>query len=349
MYTADFETLAISGPGQPPKPVGVAIMKDGRRPRYYAWGHPTGNNCTMEEAGRVLKDIWGGPLLFHNAAFDLSVAEKWFGLPVPTGIHDTMFQLYLIDPHADTISLKPAAEKHLGMPPEEQDAVRDWLIDHGVVRKGQKDWGAYISQAPGGLVGTYACGDVLRTRGLHKKLFPTLDLRMREAYYREIRLLPILMANEREGMRLNTHRLGGDVMLYEAALKVADQAIRKALKAKDLNIDATADVAKALKDAGIVTAFKKTPTGRDSTAKGNLTEDMFTDPEVYRLLGYRGRLETVLANSMRPWLAAADGRGYIHTSWNQVRSTDTGGAKGTRTGRLSCSRFMNISKGWDGA
>jgi DNA polymerase-1 len=114
-------------------------------------------------------------------------------------------------------------------------------------------------------------------------------------------------------------------------------------------VDAPADVAAALKASGIVKAFKKTPTGRDSTAKGNLTEDMFSDPEAYRLLGYRGRLETVLANSMRPWLASVDARGYIHTAWNQVRSTDTGGAKGTRTGRLSCSRFMNISKGWEGA
>ena len=99
-----------------------------------------------------------------------------------------------------------------------------------------------------------------------------------------------------------------------------------------LNIDAPADVAKALKDAGIVTAFKKTPTGRDSTAKGNLTEDMFTDPEAYRLLGYRGRLETVLANSMRPWLASVDDRNFIHTAWNQVRSTDTGGARARARG-----------------
>ena len=348
MHTIDFETAPIIGPGQPPKPVGVAIMKQGRKPRYYAWGHPTGNNCTMEEAGRVLKDIWGGPLLFHNAAFDLSVAEKWFGLPVPVGIHDSMFTLYLVDPHADTISLKPASVKHLGMPPDEQDAVRDWLVGQRIVRQGQKDWGAHIAQAPGDLVGKYACGDVLRTRGLHDKLFPTLDARMREAYYREIRLLPILMANEREGMRLDVARLTKEIPQYETALAKADNWIRERLKAKDLNVDATGDVAAALKAAGIVTAFKKTPTGRDSTAKGNLTLDMFTDPQVYWVLGYRGRLETVLANSMRPWLASADSNGMIHTAWNQVRSTDTGGARGTRTGRLSCSRFMNIAKAWEG-
>jgi DNA polymerase-1 len=346
--TIDFETEAITDAGKPPKPVGVAIMVPGKAAKYYAWGHPVENNCTEEEARRALKAVWGGPLLMHNAYFDIGVAWRWMGLPIPADFHDTLFTLYLVDPHADTISLKPASVKHLGMDPDEQEAVRDWLIEHGIVRKGQKDWGAFISKAPGKLVGEYAKGDVVRTQRLHDKLYPTLDARMREAYQREIRLLPFLLMNEMQGMRLDVGRLEYDIKIYEKALGDADAAIRKKLKCKDLNVDAPADVAAALKSSGIVKAFKKTPTGRDSTAKGNLTEDMFSDPEAYRLLGYRGRLETVLANSMRPWLAAVDGRGYIHTAWNQVRSTDTGGAKGTRTGRLSCSRFMNIAKAWEG-
>jgi len=93
----------------------------------------------------------------------------------------------------------------------------------------------------------------------------------------------------------------------------------------------------------------QTPTGRDSVSKKNLSEGLFTDPQVYRALGYRNRLQSVLANSMRPWLDhARNNEGYIHTEWNQVRSTDMGAGKGTRTGRLSCSRFQNISKAWEG-
>ena len=98
MVTIDFETEAIIGAGKPPKPVGVAIKVAGGKGKYMAWGHPVGNNCTVEEAGRVLKGLWGGPLLFHNAAFDLSVAQAHFGLPTPC-FHDTLFTLFLVDPH----------------------------------------------------------------------------------------------------------------------------------------------------------------------------------------------------------------------------------------------------------
>jgi DNA polymerase-1 len=149
-------------------------------------------------------------------------------------------------------------------------------------------------------------------------------------------------------MRLDVDRLAGDIKRYERALVTVDHWLRKRLEAPKLNLDAPADVAVALKASGMVEAFRKTPTGKDSTSRKNLTLDMFEDPTVFWALGYRGRLETVLANSMRPWLAAVDAKNMIHTSWNQVRSTDTGGAKGTRTGRLSCSRFMNIAKAWEG-
>jgi DNA polymerase-1 len=45
-------------------------------------------------------------------------------------------------------------------------------------------------------------------------------------------------------------------------------------------------------------------------------------------------------------MAEATG-GFIFTSWNQVRQTDEAGMGGTRTGRLSCPYFMNITKDWN--
>ena len=79
-YTIDFETEAIKPrPDYPPKPVGFSIMgPNQRKSRYYAFGHPTENNCTFEEAREVLRDVYrsGKPLLFHNAKFDLDVAQE---------------------------------------------------------------------------------------------------------------------------------------------------------------------------------------------------------------------------------------------------------------------------------
>mgnify|MGYP001306802780 CR=1 FL=1 len=105
----DFETEAIeSRPRYPPMPVGVALYSPGPtypgpntgapEPSYMAWGHPSGNNCTMEDAARRLKVAWatGKPILFHNAKFDMEVARVHFGLPYPK-FHDTMFLLFLAD------------------------------------------------------------------------------------------------------------------------------------------------------------------------------------------------------------------------------------------------------------
>ena len=97
----DFETEAIQGrPNYPPKPVGFSIMKKGETTsRYYAWGHPTENNCTFEKAREVLRKVWDSkaPLLFHNAKFDVDVAQIHMGMATLPWqrIHDTMFLVYL--------------------------------------------------------------------------------------------------------------------------------------------------------------------------------------------------------------------------------------------------------------
>jgi len=123
----DFESFPIeSRPGYPPEPVGVAIMWPGRRPRYYAWAHPSGgNNCTFGEARRALAEVWDSDheVLFHNAKFDLAVAHERMRLPILPWrrVHDTMLLLYLDDPRAATFSLKPSAERLLGEAPEERD------------------------------------------------------------------------------------------------------------------------------------------------------------------------------------------------------------------------------------
>ena len=127
--TVDFETEAIElRPKYPPKPVGVSIwLPEAEDPLYYAWGHPSGNNCSFEEGRKALAQVWGSELLFHNARFDTEVAREHLELPYPkdpTRVHDTMFLLYLDDPQADSLSLKPSAHRVLGIPPTEQEALQ---------------------------------------------------------------------------------------------------------------------------------------------------------------------------------------------------------------------------------
>lgn len=343
----DFETEAIQArPQYPPKPVGVAVKYPGKKGKYLT---------DLEVAKRELRAIWRNPdgVLFHNAKFDLDVAEVHLGLQLPPWdkIHDTMFLLFLDDPHSPQLSLKPSAERYLGLKPDERDAVKDWLVDHGIIPKNGNP-GPHIAKAPASIVGPYAIGDVERTEKLFRLLLPKLDKRMREAYDRERRLLPIMLQNERMGMRVDIERLTSDLKKYLDAKERAEEWLRKKLKSPDLNLDDDRGVGDALFESKIVTDWVWTKGGNGrapqrSVAKANMGKERFRDRDVFRVLDYRNRLQTVLSMSMIPWQQQALNDGMIYTEWNQVRHTH-GVERGTRTGRMSCSRFMNITKKFKG-
>lgn len=303
---------------------------------------------------KALRSVWGELLLFHNSKFDLDVAETHCGLPLPpwSMVHDTLFELFLFNPNAETMALKPASQLLLHMPPEEQDAVRQWLIDKGIVRADNKEWGAHISEAPGDLVGKYAIGDVERTFRLHELLMPYIVKNdMLRAYDRERQLQPIMLENERAGMRVDMVRLEKDVVAYAEAINTCDSWLRRRLNRPGMNVDSDRQMAEALKSSGVVTDFPRTKTGADSVSKKLLTPDMYKDQEVARAFGYRNRASTCLSVWMQPWLELATAnKGYIFTEWSQTRNAkEGGGRKGARTGRLASSPpFMNIPKKWEG-
>lgn len=173
LVALDYETYAIEPrPDYPPTPVGLAVYVEDSDPYYMAWGHPTGNNCTLDYARRKLAELLGNEeneFIFHNAPFDCAVTTYKMGLPVPwSRVHDTMLQAFLLDPFGE-LALKPLAELHFGEAPVERDAVRQWLVSAGICRATDKKWGAHISKAPGDLVGQYAVGDVRKTLRLYCK------------------------------------------------------------------------------------------------------------------------------------------------------------------------------------
>jgi DNA polymerase I-like protein with 3'-5' exonuclease and polymerase domains len=359
----DAETAAIEPrPAYPPRPVGWAVQLAGSRKRkYWSAAHPERNNCTYEQMEGALAEAWanGQPMLCQNGKFDLDVAETHHGLPMPSWdkCHDTQFLLFLHDPHAKSLSLKPSAERILGMPPEEQDAIHQWLIDHKVVNKKDKNWGAHICDAPGDLVGKYAIGDLERTEGLFNKLYPEIcDRGMLAAYDRERKLMPIFLEAERVGIRCDLRALERDVPIYQAARERVGDWIRKRLKRPGLNLDADRDVGDALDAAGLFTEWTWTKGGKNkapqrSVAKKAMPLSGFTDQKFAMAYGYYARCGTLLSFFLEPWLALAGANGgYLKPNWNQVRqSHGDGGFVGTRSGRPSCDtpNFLAIVKRWE--
>lgn len=329
----DFETEAINfGSGRAPKPVGVSIRKAGGDAHYWSFGHPTNNNCTEAAARSHLEEVWNDKVVFHHGKFDIAVAMEHWDLPWPKDWEDTLYLLYLTNPHAPTFSLKPSAERVLGLPPEEQDAVREWLVRNGVVPSNSKDWGAHICKAPGDLVGVYANGDTLRAEMLFDNLYDVVvSRRMVEAYEREKTLAPILYEAEFRGVRIDREKLARDLVLYEGMLEQVDQAIRAQLGSDDLDIDTPSQLAKALTNAGY--RLRLTPKGRVSTSQDAFMEAIKDNQDLLDLLSYRGACKTVVQTFMRSWLAFSARDGRLHPNWNQTKNE----RYGTKTGRLSCS------------
>ena len=269
LVAIDFESHGIEDrPKYPPIPVGVAICIDDAPAQYLAWGHPTQNNCTESTATKILKDLLADPtkeFIFHNAPFDCAILEERLGITVPwERVHDTMVLAFLQDPFGE-LSLKPLAAQWLQMPPDERDAVKDWLIAHGKCRD-TKGWGAYICEAPGELVGSYAIGDVVRTLGLFKLLHEYIVATgMEAAYKRELQLMPHILKMEQRGLNLDGKLLSADVDYYFSALDDLDQTIC-AILGTQVDIDSGAQLADAIEAAGMSKGFATTPTGLRSTA-----------------------------------------------------------------------------------
>lgn len=368
--TLDFETDAITDrPNYPPEPVGLAVRYPDGTSDYFAWGHPSENNCTKSEVREWLKALFrtNDPLLFFNAKFDLAVACEKLGIPSPVWdrVHDSMFLAFLADPHAKSLGLKQLAEDLLDWPADEQTEMHNWIWLHrerliatygGKIsrqaKSGMSSFGAWISKVPGAMAGKYAVGDVDRTWELFEWLLPKIEEHgMMEAYDRERRVLPIFMANERDGMHVDGEALQEDVPIYRESLERADYFIQKALGKPGLNIDADAQLAEALTEAGVIdeddwvytAPTKAHPKGQKSVSKDNLKPSMFQDEDVKTLLFYRNRLTTAVNTFLVPWERQSTARGgVISTNWHQVR----GGQGGTRTGRPSSSNpnFLNIPK-----
>lgn len=329
MIALDFETEAIDG-HRPPRPVGFAVGHGKTAGEYLSWGHPIRNNST-EAAARLnwklaieSKQVW-----FFNAGFDCAVAERW-GHSVPWDrVHDAQILAFLGAPLATRRGLKDLCESELGIKPEERARLYEWIRASvpEAKRLGDARLGAFISKAPGDLVGEYAKRDVLDTLALarHWKRFVGT-----EPYERERALLPILAGMKRMGIPIARKRLERDAVQWEGWLEEVDRWLKRRLGIRDLK---PALIVAAIEKKGLAKRWVLTETGGKSIAKEALqelvSEGSFADPLWVNMWVYRSYLAWTLQTFVRPWLA--QGEDAVHPTWNAVFG-DHGGAV---TGRLS--------------
>jgi DNA polymerase I-like protein with 3'-5' exonuclease and polymerase domains len=324
MATIDFETAAIEGNPllNPPKPIGVAIRTEEGITKYVPG--------TPNDLRRILLEAWhhDDELIFHNAPFDIAVAKKWCGLNQPhwSRVYDTTHLVYLENPHAPSLSLKPSADRILGMGNQDQDELHTWILEN-VKGATKKTAGAFIDKAPFTLVSKYAKMDVDMTWALFKELHPRMP---RGPFNLERELQPCLVEATQHGIRLDTTQLEIDTQYAEIQAKIVERMVHESL-GQEFDIHNGAQLAHALEKAGKVKEWKLTRTGKRSTSRPNLMSCL-DDKALLSQLSYAGALRTCLQTFMRPWSTLASGTGRLHPNWNQVRGEEYG----TRTGRLSC-------------
>jgi DNA polymerase I-like protein with 3'-5' exonuclease and polymerase domains len=364
VITLDFETRGIlPRPNYPPKPVSLALKwPDTSEYELLSWGHgdgsrAAGNNCTEKEArGRLVRAYNSRyPILTQYGMFDHDVAETAWDLKVLPWerTHDTMYLIFLDNPHAPTLALKPSAERLLGISPEEQDRVKEWVLENvPEAKRKPNEWGAYLWTCPYQIVKPYHKGDLTRTLKIFQLLYPRIiDAGMGPSYDRERKLMPILLRNARRGMPVDSSRLERDLPAMKRGVETMDAWLRKRLG--DINIDSDKQLGEALYDKGVLTEYKRTKHGQISVNKLELTIDRFKDKRVYQALTYRNQMSTSVSMFCEPWLELSsqskDGQ-TLYPNWSQVRSSKNEGdaTGGARSGRIICSKpnFLNIPKKW---
>lgn len=353
VFFADFETDGITGrPDYPPVPCGLALRVPGQRPFYHAWGHPSKNNSSKIDANtHYLGLIREGRVpVFHFAGFDLDVGETHLGWKWPAEHHCTLLLAFLNDPRSASFSLKPLGERLCGIVPSERDELKEWIIQHvPEAKRAKSTWGAYISKAPGDLVGRYACADVTTTNAIYSYFVKSVltDKKQRDAYHRERRLTRVLIKMERRGVPVATRRLKTDVPVFERVQRKIELKLMNTLKvAKSKRDDfkwTGETFADQLERANVIKSWIMTeptdahPDGQRSTSTDSLKE-VGVEPKLVHELETRSLIQTSLSTFMKPWLAhgeAHDGRFYAR--FNQCRQDYHGGGRqiGTATGRLS--------------
>lgn len=341
MYTIDFETKkAINGSNISPEPVGVSIKYCNEPSKYYAWGHPSNNNCSYAEILALLEGIWqqGSTYLFHNAKFDLRICLEWFGLPVPEPecIHDTMIMAYLIDAREPSLGLKDLAHKYCGMPPDAQTDLKNWLVFNTDAT--ESNFGEYISEAPGNLVGRYAESDTDMTYALfHTLAYQVIDIdrpaigqSISDAYAREQKVLPIVIDLEMRGICISEdvhatrEKLEDKFNLLDLQLSAYSGGEKPGSKA----------MFNALRKKGLIDESKIQYTAKGNPRYGKeFLAGMISDKTLLEVLSLRSKLQKFIGTYLKPFSESAkkyDGKFYPY--YNQTRSEDD---YGTRTGRFS--------------
>ncbi|NLT69629.1 MAG: DNA polymerase I [Verrucomicrobiaceae bacterium] len=266
----------------------------------------------------------------HNLKFDISVLQ-WQGFTVATPLFDTMLAHSLVDPE-QRHKMDYLAEALLGYTPISYEAV----FGKKEEKSGQLNLFDELEMAgdsePAGpdfeAIARYACEDADVTW----QLAAILREKVRESNEEEVLvgiecpLVPVLVAMEREGIRVDPATLRESGILLGERIAEFEKSVHAAA-GTTFNLNSPRQVGEILFDRlHLIEKPKKTKTGQYKTDEQTLTA-LATEHAIVRdLLAYReaAKLKSTYVDALPN--AIFPGTGRIHTTFHQLM---------TATGRLA--------------
>ncbi len=268
----------------------------------------------------VLRPFYTGGALKvgQNLKYDFLILAR-AGIEVAGPIFDTLVAHYLVAPE-ELHALDTLARKYLSY---RMIPITD-LIGTGRSQITMRD-------VPIDLAGPYAAEDAditLRLYPILKDALAKVPGMTEIAETMEFPLVPVLVAMERAGIRVDSGVLGDISRTLDAALiELRAQIFEGA--GREFNLNSPIQLADVLFDEMGLKAGKKTATGKRSTNEAVLADLAEQSPFVALILDYR-RLFKLKSTYTDALLALANPEtGRVHTQFNQTR---------TSTGRLSADK-----------
>ena len=313
----DVETQGLD-PRRGARIVGIALGIDGGPRQYYPFAHADGDNCAWDVLAwaKQALNAYSGELLNAKIDFDLDMlAHEGITFPNVKAFHDIAIAEPLLDEWRRQYGLDALAKEYLG------EGKDETLLSQWAAAMGHDDVKQHIHEAPARYVGAYAEADVDRPLRIFKLQQAKLkEQNLTGIYDLERRLIPVLLAMRRRGVRVDMQR----AEQVRARLLIERDTCLAKLKhiaGERAELRAPESFAQALSERGL--KFPSTPKTNKPSITKHWLEDHAGDELVDAIQAGR-RVDTIINTFIDGHILghAIDGR--IHCEWHQLKGDDSG-------------------------
>jgi len=310
MLALDIETTGLN--------VGrdvIRLVQLGDEHRAYVIGYEDWRGAVVEFARS-----YSGPIVLHNALFDLKFLKR-DGITLPQHlIHDTMIMAHLDDP-VRAVGLKALGRRHLG---------GQWGAGEDALKIAFAAAGWDFATVPTEFLGywQYSGLDTILTARIAAKLWPRVSAQYREPYEVELAFIHALRDAEIAGVAIDAEYCRSALSQLQLQLAGLGPQINE-ISGQGVTLNPLSDgqVTRVLQEQGAILT-KRTEKGQLSTDDAVLTSLREHFPIAGLVLEYRKAsfLLTSHFSKMLDLATERDGTPFVHPSTKPV---------GARTGRTS--------------